>query len=228
MQGTRVSAYEDLILDEVAMQVPRGPRLEAVLAAAAADDLAAALPLDDEDVRALRTRLECLRAWRPELDLPDLGDEAISNLLPALARGRRSFAELQKAPLLDHLRGLFTYEQLRMLKREAPERLEVPSGNHIRLRYEAGRPPVLAVRIQEVFGLTETPCVAGGRVKVLMHLLAPNQRPQQITDDMPSFWATTYAGVRAELRRRYPRHAWPEDPLTAKAERRPQRRPRRR
>jgi ATP-dependent helicase HrpB len=71
---------------------------------------------------------------------------------------------------------------------------------------------VLAVRIQEVFGLEETPRVAGGRVKVLMHLLAPNFRPQQITDDLPSFWANTYPQVRAELRRRYPKHAWPERP----------------
>ena len=108
-----------------------------------------------------------------------------------------------------------------MVDREAPERIEVPSGSRIRLRYEEGKAPVLAVRIQEAFGLLETPTVAGGRVKVLMHLLAPNQRPQQITDDMPSFWANTYAGVRAELRRRYPKHAWPEDPYTAKAERRP-------
>jgi ATP-dependent helicase HrpB len=105
-----------------------------------------------------------------------------------------------------------------------PETLEVPSGSRIRLVYEPGRPPVLAARIQELFGLAETPRVARGRVGVLLHLLAPNYRPQQVTDDLRSFWNDTYHRVRAELRRRYPRHAWPEDPWNATPERRPRRR----
>jgi ATP-dependent helicase HrpB len=101
--------------------------------------------------------------------------------------------------------------------------LEVPSGSRLTLKYEEGRPPVLAVRIQEVFGLLDTPRIAGGRVKVLLHLLAPNYRPQQVTDDLASFWRNTYAQVRKELRARYPKHAWPEDPFKATAERRPRR-----
>lgn len=221
VRGVRRTLYEDLVLDEVTVRSPRGPEVERIVAAAAAEDLAAALPLDDEAVASLRARAACLRDWRPELGLPALDDGALREILPALVRGCRSFAELRRAPLLEHLRGRFTWKQLQALDREAPERLEVPSGSRIRLRYELGRPPVLAVRIQEVFGLSETPRVAGGRVKVLMHLLAPNHRPQQITDDMPSFWANTYAGVRAELRRRYPKHAWPADPRTAKPTRRP-------
>jgi len=224
VRGTRRVLYEDLVLEEVAIQLARGPLVEAALVEAAAANLSEALPLDAPDLVALRTRVACLRAWRPELDLPALDDEAVTALLPELVRGKRSFAELRKAPLLDHLRGRLTWPQLQVLDREAPERVEVPSGSRIRLRYEEGKAPVLAVRIQEAFGLLETPTVASGRVKVLMHLLAPNQRPQQITDDMPSFWANTYAGVRAELRRRYPKHAWPEDPYTAKAEHRPGRR----
>jgi len=111
-------------------------------------------------------------------------------------------------------------EQTAALDREAPERLRVPSGSRIRLDYEPGTPPVLAVRLQELFGMTETPTVAGGRVRVMVHLLAPNGRPQQITDDLKSFWATTYHQVRAELRGRYPKHHWPEDPLTAEPTRR--------
>jgi ATP-dependent helicase HrpB len=94
----------------------------------------------------------------------------------------------------------------------------------VTIRYEEGKAPVLAVRIQEIFGWRETPRVAAGRVKVVIHLLAPNHRPQQVTDDLASFWANTYPEVRRELKRRYPRHAWPEDPLTAPAEKRPQRR----
>src|SRR5204862_2663560 len=107
---------------------------------------------------------------------------------------------------------------------EAPERFRAPSGRSFALAYELGRPPVLAVRIQEMFGLTDTPRVAAGRVPVLLHLLAPNFRPQQVTDDLASFWKNTYPQVRKELRARYPRHAWPEDPLTATPERRPRRR----
>jgi ATP-dependent helicase HrpB len=121
------------------------------------------------------------------------------------------------------MQGRLTHAQRQAVEREAPERIAVPSGSHIALQYEAGRPPVLAVRVQELFGLSETPRVAGGRVAVLLHLLAPNYRPQQITDDLASFWANTYPQVRKDLRARYPKHAWPEDPLAADPERRPQR-----
>jgi ATP-dependent helicase HrpB len=109
------------------------------------------------------------------------------------------------------------------VERNAPETIAVPSGSRIRLRYEPGRPPVLAVRLQELFGLAETPTVAGGRIKVLLHILGPNFRPVQITQDLRSFWDVTYAQVRKDLRARYPRHAWPEDPWSASPERRPRR-----
>jgi ATP-dependent helicase HrpB len=120
--------------------------------------------------------------------------------------------------------GLLTYKQHQAVEREAPERIAVPSGSRIAVKYEVGRPPVLAARIQELFGLTETPRVAGGQVNVLLHLLAPNYRPQQVTDDLASFWANGYPVVRKELRARYPRHSWPEDPLSAEAMRGPKRR----
>jgi ATP-dependent helicase HrpB len=110
--------------------------------------------------------------------------------------------------------------QRQAVEREAPERLQVPSGSRIALRYELARPPILAVRIQELFGWTQTPRVAGGRVPVLLYLLAPNYRPQQVTDDLASFWTNTYPRVRKELRARYPKHAWPEDPWNATAWRR--------
>jgi ATP-dependent helicase HrpB len=117
------------------------------------------------------------------------------------------------------MKGLFTWPQLQAVEREAPERIEVPSGSKIALAYEPGRPPVLAVRIQEVFGLLETPRVAGGRVPVLLHLLAPNMRVTQVTDDLASFWASGYQMVRKDLRARYPKHAWPEDPFAAPPQR---------
>ena len=127
------------------------------------------------------------------------------------------------APIVGFLRSKLTAKQLAALEREAPERLTAPSGSRIALRYEPGQSPVFAVRIQEMFGLPATPRIAAGRVPVLLHLLAPSNRPQQITADLASFWRTTYPQVRNELRRRYPKHSWPDDPLTAKPEHRPQR-----
>ena len=131
---------------------------------------------------------------------------------------------MRRGPWLEALQSRLTHAQRAAVEREAPERLAVPSGSRHALRYEVGRPPVLAVRIQEVFGLRDTPRVAAGRVRVLLHLLAPNYRPQQVTDDLASFWANTYAQVRKDLRARYPKHAWPEDPWSARPERRPRRR----
>jgi ATP-dependent helicase HrpB len=111
-----------------------------------------------------------------------------------------------------------THAQGRLLDEQAPEAITVPSGSRIRLTYEADRPPVLAVRLQELFGWTDTPRLAGGRVAVILHLLGPNFRPVQVTDDLRSFWTTTYFQVRKDLRARYPRHSWPDDPLLARPE----------
>ena len=130
---------------------------------------------------------------------------------------------MRKADWLGVIQSRLTHTQRQAVEREAPERIAVPSGSHLALKYEPGRPPVLAVRVQEVFGLAETPRIAAGRVAVLLHLLAPNGRPQQVTDDLASFWANTYPVVRKELRARYPKHAWPEDPRDAAPERRPRR-----
>jgi ATP-dependent helicase HrpB len=217
----RRTRYEDLLLDEREVPPPDPESAAALLAAAAAARRPAALPLDEPEVAAFLARARCLAGWMPELALPRLDDAAIAALLPELARGRRSFAELRRAPLLEQLRGAFTHAQLAALDREAPERLAVPSGSRIRLVYEVGKPPVLAARIQELFGLAETPRIAAGRVPVLLHLLAPNLRPQQVTADLRSFWETTYPQVRRELQGRYPRHAWPQDPWNAPPRRGP-------
>jgi len=217
----RVSArrrvyWEDLLLEESSageLDTEETTRILAEAARQAWPRIAARL---DASVLDFVTRARCLKAWVPELELPDLDDNRLQQLLPLLCRGRRSFAELQQAPWLAAVRDCFEYEQLRAIQRETPEQLTVPSGRPVALRYELGRPPVLAVRIQELFGLAETPRIARGRVRVLLHLLAPNMRPQQVTDDLRSFWDNVYPIVRKELRGRYPKHAWPEDPWTAK------------
>lgn len=212
--------FEDLILSE-AEAPPPVRESEQVLLQAAAERLDRALALDDSDVASFLARVRCLREWMPELGLPAFDAEDLVRLLPAFTAGKRSFSELRRAPILDVLRGALSWEQLQTLEREAPERLEVPSGSHIKVEYEPGRPPVLAARIQEMFGLAETPRLAAGRVPVLMHLLAPNYRPQQVTHDLRSFWENTYPQVRKELQGRYPKHAWPEDPWSAKPQRKP-------
>jgi ATP-dependent helicase HrpB len=216
--------YDDLLLEESPAALPDGEEVARVLCAAASERLGRVLPPDDSAAGLYLLRLRCLRDWMPELGLPACDEADLRGLLPWLCPGRRSFEELRRADWLSALQGRLTHQQLQAMEREAPERLEVPSGSRIALKYEPGRPPVLAVRIQEVFGLRDTPRVAGGRVRVLLHLLAPNYRPQQVTDDLASFWANTYPLVRKELRARYPKHAWPEDPLSAEAVRGPKRR----
>jgi ATP-dependent helicase HrpB len=222
LRRTRLDA---LLVREVEVGVEPGPEVERVLAEAAARDPARALALDDEGVAGFLARARSLALWRPELELPRFDEHDLARVLAPLCAGRVGFAELRQAAKSGALRDALTWEQRAALERDAPERLAVPSGSQVTLAYEPGRAPVLAVRLQELFGLRETPRVAGGRVRVLLHLLGPNFRPQQVTDDLASFWTNTYPLVRAELRRRYPRHAWPDDPLAAEPVRGPKRRP---
>ena len=215
--------FEDLLLDESpAAAAPSDA--EPLLAEKAADQLDRVVPWDNPDVAGFINRVRALRSWRPELELPDFNEIALRSVLPDACAGCRSFDDLRRAPWLMFLKNLLTPVQRAAVEREAPERIEVPSGSRIALVYETGRSSVLAVRIQEVFGWHETPRIAGGRIPVLLHLLAPNMRPQQITDDLKSFWANGYPVVRKELRRRYPKHAWPEDPWNALPQSRPTRR----
>jgi ATP-dependent helicase HrpB len=216
--------FDDLVLEEVPAPLPAEDEASRALAAAAAQHMGIILPPPDSAAGLYRLRVRCLRQWMPELGLPALDEADITELLTALCQGRRSFAELRHAPWLEAIQGRLTHAQREAVRREAPERLEVPSGSRIALRYEEGRPPVLAARIQELFGMAQTPRVAAGHVRVLLHLLAPNFRPQQVTDDLESFWNNTYQQVRKELRARYPRHSWPEDPWHAAPQRRPPRR----
>lgn len=173
---------------------------------------------DQEAAAEWLDRIDFLRNVLPERGWPEFTDETLAQIVNESCRGRVSLAEARSMPLVPYFQAMLTYEQGRDLETEAPTTLTVPSGSRIRVRYEPGRPPVLAVRIQELFGWTETPRLARGRVPVVLHLLGPNYRPAQITDDLRSFWATTYFLVRKDLRARYPRHSWPEDPSTARPE----------
>jgi ATP-dependent helicase HrpB len=172
----------------------------------------------NEDASEWLARLALLQKYMPEQPWPTMETPAMLEVLARAARGKRSIAELRKAPLAAILSERLSYPLDRAFEQHAPRTIAVPTGNEIRLKYSKGERQVLAVRLQEIFGWLDTPKIAGGRVPVVMHLLAPNYRPVQITDDLRSFWSTTYFQVRKDLRVRYPKHSWPEDPLTAKPE----------
>jgi len=216
--------YCDVILEQEIVPLPKDQRTASLLAEAAKAHWDRVVPPSDSDVGRLLLRIAFLREAMPELELPEIVPERLRSALLWLCEGCRGFEDLRRANWAAAVDAELAPSQRAALAREAPEKILVPSGSQIAVLYQPGRPPVLAVRIQELFGWKETPRIAAGRVKLLLHLLGPNYRPQQITDDLASFWANGYPTVRKELKRRYPRHAWPEDPQTATAERRPQRR----
>jgi len=171
---------------------------------------------------AWQARVLSLRHWRPEEDWPDVSSASllltVNDWLSPYLTSVTKRTDFQRLELNTILAGLLPWNLQAKVDQLAPSRLEVPSGSFIRLNYVAdGSSPVMEVRLQEVFGLTETPTVNEGRTKVLLHLLSPGFKPVQVTQDLKSFWQTTYHEVRKELRMRYPRHHWPEDPWTAEA-----------
>ncbi len=211
----RRTAFLDLTLNETPAPITNHAAAAEVLFAAASPLLNSLLPDKASPDREFLQRVRCLAEWLPDLQLPDFSEPALQNSLRMLCSNCRSFGELKKANWLTVFEQQLTHEQRSAVRQHAPERLQVPSGSQIPLSYQNNGPPILAVRIQEVFGLRKTPAVARGTVPVLIHLLAPNHRPQQVTSDLESFWKNTYPTIRAQLARRYPRHPWPEDPLTA-------------
>jgi len=188
--------------------------------------------------QTLRQRVQFLRLQRQRgaiddaelgsLTLPDLSDDALSEqledwLLPYLD-AHNSIRKLQSLDLHAMLLGTLGHAQQQALNRLAPTHVTVPSGSRIAIDYSDANSPVLAVRLQELFGLQQTPAIMNGRFRLLLHLLSPGYKPMQVTQDLASFWKTAYFEVRKELRGRYKKHHWPEDPLAAQATNRAKRR----
>jgi ATP-dependent helicase HrpB len=169
-----------------------------------------------------QARVMSLRAWRPNENWPDVSEESLLSsledwLAPFLAHASKR-SDLQRLELHAVIQSILPWELSSKLDAKAPSRIEVPSGSMIQVQYTmVGTPPIMEVRLQEVFGLLETPGVNDGNVKIILHLLSPGYKPVQVTQDLRSFWQNTYHDVRKELRMRYPKHSWPEDPWTAKA-----------
>jgi ATP-dependent helicase HrpB len=212
-----VVLYHDLVLHSDPHARVEAADIERALADAVRP-MAERIFRQNESAANLLARVELLRRYMPEHNWPTFNANELGELLAEAAPGKRSIEELRNADLVSLLRGRLQYPLDRLLDQHAPTHIEVPSGHSHRITYSSNQPPVLAVRLQELFGWTETPRLANGRAPLVLHLLGPNYRPVQITDDLKSFWATTYFQVRKDLRVRYPKHSWPEDPLTAKPE----------
>lgn len=184
------------------------------------------LTWSDEQVQRLQRRVAQVAAWHPELNIPDISTEHLianaKDWLPLyLDEGghvKSTINELRRLNLAEILWNIIPYETQVEIDRLAPTYIKVPTGSQIRIDYRQGaEAPVLSVRLQECFGMEQTPCVNDGQQPVLMELLSPGFKPVQLTQDLASFWEGTYFEVRKELRRRYPKHYWPENPLEAEA-----------
>ncbi|MDY0871979.1 ATP-dependent helicase HrpB [Dongia rigui] len=180
--------------------------------------------------RTLRARVAFLRRVLPEKDWPDWSDDALLASLPDWLgphlTGMSRRAHLDRLDLHAALTDSLDWQQRQALEQLAPTHLDVPSGSRVPLDYETAEQPVLAVRLQEMFGATETPRIAGGRAPVLLHLLSPARRPVQVTQDLASFWKGAYKAVKSDLKGQYPKHYWPDDPLIAEPTARAKPRPR--
>jgi ATP-dependent helicase HrpB len=179
-----------------------------------------ALPWN-EAATLFRTRINYLARVMPDAGFPDISDKALGETLrdwlsPYL-NGMKRKSDLARLDMLQIMRGLVPHELLSRLDKLAPTRMEVPSGGHYKIDYDTDGDPVLRVRLQEMFGLTSASQVAEGRAKLRIELLSPAGRPVAVTQSLETFWTNVYPDVRKDLRGRYPKHSWPEDPLTARA-----------
>jgi ATP-dependent helicase HrpB len=177
----------------------------------------AALPWSRE-AASLRTRVDFLHRTLGD-EWPDFSDDALlaslEDWLAPYLTGITRRSQFGQIDLAEALAARLDYAQRRQLDALAPSHIEVPSGSHIAIDYASGDVPVLAVKLQEMFGATSTPAVGDGKVPLLVHLLSPAGRPLQVTRDLATFWKNVYPQVRGEMRGRYPKHPWPDDPLTA-------------
>ena len=215
-----------LMLSEKPIHDADNERLKGIVCEAIKKDGLTMMAWSEKAVEQVQRRVAQVAAWHPEMALPDVSTEHLlstaADWLPFYleegGRVKTSVQELRKLNLAEIIWNILPYEAQLEVDRLAPTHIEVPTGSHIRIDYRSGaEAPVLSVRLQECFGMERTPCVDDGRQPLLMELLSPGFKPVQLTQDLASFWQGTYFEVRKELRRRYPKHYWPENPLEAEA-----------
>lgn len=216
VKASRRTMFGALVLKETTHERPSSDEIEDVLLSVIAAEGLDILPWEKNTVQ-LRQRMAFMQAVRS--DWPDVSEEALLGTLDSWLRpylqGIRNLRELQRLPLARALEGMLDWNSRQTLDREAPTHLTVPSGSRVPLDYGNTGAPVLAVRLQEMFGQADTPRIGMGKVPVLLHLLSPARRPMQVTADLGSFWRSTYFEVKKDLKGRYPKHYWPDDPLQA-------------
>ncbi len=209
-------SYDGLVLDESRAGAARGEQVSDDVSACLAEAALRAganAPWDVDTVEAWRRRCLFCAPFDPQV-LP-LDETHFLQAVRAHSAGKQSFEELRAEPLEHSLPGLLGSDVQARVERLAPRKLKLPSGRELTIHYELDRPPWVESRLQDFFGMTDGPKLANGKVPLVIHLLAPNQRPVQVTTDLSGFWDRHYDGVRRELIRRYPRHSWPDDPRTA-------------
>jgi len=222
LRGRKVRRLGALVISDQPIPVEPGPHATRTLVEGLARLGIGCLPWT-RALQQLRERIAFLRRLEGD-PWPDLSDDALSSgtldwLAPALA-GKTAVSQLSERELTDALLGLVPWGLRRKLETEAPTHLSAPSGSRIPIDYAAEGGPKVSIRVQELFGLDRHPAIAGSRVPLVLELLSPAHRPVQITRDLPSFWRGSYRAVKAEMKGRYPKHAWPDDPILAPASRR--------
>ena len=161
-----------------------------------------------KDVDAWIRRVQCVAEWFPERGLLQYDDTDMAVVFSEFCSRHRKISTLRKQPMLPFVKNLLSYEDQQFVDKMAPDRLALPNGWHLRIKYKPGEAPRGNAKIQDLYDVSETPRVAGGRIRLLLEILAPNFRPAQVTDDLPGFWKRTYPELKKELKRRYPKHEW--------------------
>ena len=218
----RVDAFERLVYGDLVLEESRAAKVDADRASEALAEAALARGArafaEEGAVDRLAARIAFAARHAPETGLSPPSEEDVAAALRELCAGRRSFAELREDGLEGALLARLAPAQRAALERLAPDRVTLPGGRSVKVRYEGGdKPPFVESRLQDFFGMADGPKLAAGRVPLVLHLLAPNGRAQQVTTDLAGFWERHYPALRRALMRRYPKHAWPEDPLRAQA-----------
>jgi ATP-dependent helicase HrpB len=207
VQAAEVLSFRDLVLTSKRVEPPPADAAARLLA----EEVAAGrlqLPNWDHGVAQWIFRLNLLAQWCPDLQLPPIRDEDRQHIIEQLCLGAVSYKDLKEREVKPVVQSWLSTSQRQLLDRHAPERVTLPNGRTPKVTYDADGPPYISLRIQELFGVTQTPRIAMGRVPLSVHILAPSMRPVQVTQDLANFWREHYPRIKSELQRKYPKHEW--------------------
>lgn len=207
VRSEQVRKFRDLVIEAKRMDPPPADEAARILTA---EVLAGRLQLSkwDHHVEQWILRLNQLSQWCPDFELPRIETEERRHILEQLCHGATTYKELKEREVFPIVRSWLSPAQRELLDKHAPERVSLSNGRTPKVTYESGNPPYIALRIQELFGVAQTPRIATGRIPLSVHILAPSMRPVQVTQDLANFWREHYPSIKSELQRRYPKHEW--------------------